>query len=243
MNQINISSDSSDIEDFLEAVSDNNVQLVNELLLYDPNIFLTIEGKLALHIASSKNFLCIVNILIAHIKDDNINAVDQNGSTALHVAAEGGYLNILNCLLNNGANINAQDNDGYSVFHSACYHGQLEMVNILIDRGMHVNMKDKDGFTAYHVACLNGHMEIVKNLIDRGVVPLLMKKETIYPKLEKPLLYKAVLKKKEPKIRSPKLKRDNVVEYYDIEGLDDVYIYSWDAMGVYDDDDLCNVSS
>jgi ankyrin repeat protein len=238
-----MSADSYDIEDFIEAVTENNIPLVNELLLYDPNIFLSKEGKLALHIASSKNLLCIVNILIANIEDDNINAVDQNGSTALHASAEEGNLNIMNCLLNNGSNINAQDNDGYSAFHLACYHGHLQIVNILIDRGMHVNIKDNDGFTAYHVACLNGHMEVVKNLIDRGVVPLLMKKEKIYPKIEKPLLYKAVFKKKKPKLRSPKLKKDNALEYYDIEGLDDVYIYSWEAMGVYDDDDLCNVSS
>jgi len=69
------------------------------------------RGNTFLHLASSRGYLEIVEILI-HNKNFDINVKNNNGYTPLHSAAEGGHLDVIIYLIDNNGDINIKNSDG-----------------------------------------------------------------------------------------------------------------------------------
>jgi ankyrin repeat protein len=82
------------------------------LLLLDMNAdqsYLNDGFMTPVHIAAQTGDAEIVDVLLANIPVEKINAVNKWFSTPLHLAAEGGYLNIVEALLKRGANTSARN--------------------------------------------------------------------------------------------------------------------------------------
>jgi len=99
-------------------------------------------------------------------RGDDLNTLDEEGSSALHWAVEEGYDEIVTLLLNNGADINQRDKDGLTPLHLALYEKQGEIAIQLIDRGAALDF-DGDGFTALHfIAARSGNKRVLRRLLE-----------------------------------------------------------------------------
>ncbi|MGV2433346.1 MAG UNVERIFIED_CONTAM: ankyrin repeat domain-containing protein [Rickettsiaceae bacterium] len=106
------------------ACANGNYEVVKCLLtlLTETNTKKALDNKnMALHIAASKGYYQIVDLLLEHGAD--VNAKNASGRTALHLATLycGLSSNIETCvtLLDHNANPNAQDNRDWSPLHYA----------------------------------------------------------------------------------------------------------------------------
>ena len=70
------------------------------------------EGKSALMYAAHSNNSSMVDVLLHHGVEDNLNVADTAGTTALMYAAGIGDTNTMELLLQHGADPNAKDHHG-----------------------------------------------------------------------------------------------------------------------------------
>ena len=120
------------------------------------------EGDAALHVASRKGNLQIVQYLLE--KGANIEAKVQGfnaGRTPLGLACEKGNLQIVQYLLEKGANIEAKDKDQKTPLHVASLYGRTDVVKYLVSKRAHKTAKNKSGYRPYDYA---------KNDIIRGLL-------------------------------------------------------------------------
>lgn len=108
----------------------------------------------------------IVNMLLRDGED--VEGIDDSGSTALHRAAANGRIAIINALLAARADINKLDLSGQSILMEAVRHGQLEAVGVLLDNGVRVNYKMRHGETALGKAVSSGYTSIAMRLLEGG---------------------------------------------------------------------------
>lgn len=157
----------------LEAVSENDIQLVREILSSKPDLEIKDKNdRTALMIAAYNNYNKIAELLIDAGADVNAQDNIQN-SPFLYAGAEGN-LAILKMGLENGANFNLYNRYGGTALIPAAEKGHLEVVKILtkvpdypID---HIN---KLGWTALLEAIILSEKSetqtaIVKTLVEAG---------------------------------------------------------------------------
>ncbi|XP_014289691.1 ankyrin repeat domain-containing protein 29-like [Halyomorpha halys] len=129
--------------------------------------FTTDNGDTALHIASAKESLEVVKVLVK--RGAGINIQDYDGVTALMFAANNTNSNILvTYLLHSGADLSLKSKRGWNSLHYAAEGGCSECVVTLLDNGAKLDHKDIDGFTSLHLAARGGHVGVVTLLLDRG---------------------------------------------------------------------------
>ncbi|EAX93924.1 ankyrin repeat protein, putative [Trichomonas vaginalis G3] len=127
-----------------------------------------IDGKTALHIATSKinNNKEIVELLLSH--GANINEKDNYGATALHKAGYNNNKEIVELLLSNGANIDEKNSFGRTTLHNAACYNCQEIAKLLLSHGANINARDNDGRTPLHYATDSNRKEFVKLLLSQG---------------------------------------------------------------------------
>ncbi|KAF7358496.1 Pfs domain-containing protein [Mycena venus] len=121
-------------------------------------------GRAALHFASSKGHLDIVQLLIEH--SASVNQADKDGKTALHLTLREGHLNIVQLLIEHSTSVNQADKDGRTALHLASSKGHPDIIQLLIEHSASVNQADKYGTTTLHLASCKGHPNIVQLLIE-----------------------------------------------------------------------------
>jgi ankyrin repeat protein len=118
----------------------------------------------ALHVASSKGFRAVAEVLFAHKAD--VNAKDSAGKTPLHNAVEGGFLPVAEFLIARGADVNAtyifrwSRGQGESAtrldiydgtpLHFAVQKANPEMTQLLLKKGASVEARSGAGLTPLH---------------------------------------------------------------------------------------------
>lgn len=153
--------------DFLQAVQNGNVALVERLLLNGAGLFTkTDKGATALHVAVLNGHCDLVQRLLQLGSD--INAQDDEGMVPLHHAARLGNAAITLLLLENGSQTSAQNAAGETALHIASKHGYQLVVRQLLKYGSQVGLYDRRGTTAIYHASVNGHQAIVDALLDAG---------------------------------------------------------------------------
>ena len=129
----------------------------------------------ALHVASRKNHLKIVQSLLSHGAD--VNSTGLGGRTPLLFASERAHLEVVRCLLEHGADVNAKDKDGDSTsLHLAAWEGAFEVVptlrvdvvRLLLNHGADPNARDTDQETPLHRASSFGYVNIARLLVEHG---------------------------------------------------------------------------
>jgi serine/threonine-protein phosphatase 6 regulatory ankyrin repeat subunit A len=113
----------------------------------------------ALHCASNKSDLRLVDILLAH--GASVNVQNQVKETPLMAAVMAPPRNgaptsidVINDLLSKGANINAVSESG-TALHIACRSGNMKLVNFLLDHGADPALLDSKGASPLNICSSN----------------------------------------------------------------------------------------
>ncbi|MEI9865106.1 MAG: ankyrin repeat domain-containing protein [Limisphaerales bacterium] len=125
-------------EALISAIRVGNRAMVEFLLSHGANVNSKDEsingwgtsGQTALHIAASKNFQAVTEVLLANKAD--VNAQDNLGNTALSLAAKNGQAKIIKMLLDAGASPNQENNDGRTPLSFAVESGSPEIIKMLL---------------------------------------------------------------------------------------------------------------
>ncbi|KAI9452438.1 ankyrin repeat-containing domain protein [Russula earlei] len=115
----------------------------------------------ALHDASFRGNVKIVDLLLRHKADANARGV--NKQVPLGIASIEGHLEIARLLLKNGADVNAVD-PGYTALSAAAFEGHLDLVRLLVDNG--ADVRPQSGGNALQLATTKGHHEIAQLLLE-----------------------------------------------------------------------------
>ena len=125
------------------------------------------DGRNALMLAAGRGYTDITTVLLKYY--DDLEAVDENGSTALILAIENQKKETALLLIASGASVNCQNQKNQTPLLLACQHDQLApIVEQLVSKGANVNEIDETGMTPLLSACYQGHLQIVKALINNG---------------------------------------------------------------------------
>ena len=126
-----------------------------------------IDNQTALHYASFRGNIKIINLLIENYAD--INALTSNGYNMLHKAAQGNKPSAI-VYFNKKYNISLESTDEnlMNALHLAAFNGMDNSVIYLLSLGINPNLKDKFGYTALHYAVKKSHIRIIKKLLQKG---------------------------------------------------------------------------
>jgi ankyrin repeat protein len=154
------------IEEIKKPTSEQNLNLVRDLINLDTINIQDNRGKTPLHWATGEGSVEIVRILIDAGAD--LNVKDKGGNTPLHIAVNEGEPETAILLINAKADLNVQNNDGWTPLHVAVYYDAGEVAWMLIDASSDLNVQGKNGDTPLHIAANEGNDYIVQMLIDAG---------------------------------------------------------------------------
>ncbi|XP_011705912.1 PREDICTED: tankyrase-2-like, partial [Wasmannia auropunctata] len=100
------------------AVNNGNIGIIGTLLQNGAEVAqITNKGNTPLHIASSKGYRKVVEVLLQFVNHDKLNdfidaRTASSGTTSLHVAAKNGFLEVVKSLLQHGATYNIENKEG-----------------------------------------------------------------------------------------------------------------------------------
>lgn len=123
----------------------------------------TLSDMTPLYIASEQGYKDVVEVLLKHKADPNIQS-EMEKWTPLMRASTRGYADICELLIKGGANVNLSSNQGRTALHNAAEQGLTDIVKMLIASGADVNMKTPAGKTALDLARREGYFELVDYL-------------------------------------------------------------------------------
>jgi len=107
------------------------------------------KGNTALHYATERGHLSIVNLLLE--KGENINILNQKHQTPLHLATmRGKKMDLFEYLIERGANLLAEDQNKKTPLHYAAELGTSKVVQYLVERNANVNAEDQNKKTPLH---------------------------------------------------------------------------------------------
>jgi len=154
------------------AAYEGDLKKVKEIIDRDPNQINVqdVQGFTPLHLASSKGHIEIVEFLLNHGADTELEIF--NGETPLMVAARyarnGQQYETIKTLLEHGAKVNHKDKHGRTALHDAAMYSGKEIINLLISYGADVNARDEHQSTPLHQAAMLTNIEAAKALVENG---------------------------------------------------------------------------
>ncbi|KAK4874602.1 hypothetical protein RN001_013962 [Aquatica leii] len=109
-----------------QAVLYNEIEDARFLIKNGANIELTnIRGETPLHIAASRGFTEIINLLIS--KKAKINPIAEGRTSPLFLAVQNRHIEAAKLLINNGAHVDFENLNGDTPLHIAAYNGLTEI--------------------------------------------------------------------------------------------------------------------
>ena len=129
----------------------------------------------ALHAASRKNHLKIVQSLLKH--GAGMNALGLWERTPLQFASLWGHLEVGLWLLEHGADVNAKDEDGWTSLHLAAAQGHFELVRTLLMHDADTNARTTSESTPLYLASCYGQTDVARSLLDHGADPMARDKD------------------------------------------------------------------
>ena len=166
------------VENFYNAIRDNDVETIKEFLNQDKTLVNTPDndGNTALMTAAEHGHNAVVNTLLERgAAGANINAQNKKGATALMFAANYGHSETVAALLAalpaGGAGIDIQNNKGYTALIMACITGHGRVVSTLLDHGANTNAQNHTNETALMVVAKERNNELLDILYNQNIKP------------------------------------------------------------------------
>ena len=171
--------------DLLNAIRDNNLQRVKEILEKNTKTDKKIQRICISDIKHkpTKKMACPL-ILAARLEDPHImryfmergvdpnyihisiiNAKRREIVTALHISVDMGLYDTVDTLLQGNADSNIRDHNGETVLHIAIKKADIMMARMLLTRGADPAIPDRSGDAALHTTTKYGHLQMVKLLL------------------------------------------------------------------------------
>ncbi|NMM49187.1 ankyrin repeat domain-containing protein [Marinigracilibium pacificum] len=138
--------------DFYQAVSKNNIEIVENLLLEGFDVNTKDEfGETGVHISVSKNNFDILKILIDH--QANIDILNEEGYSPAQIAVIDGSYESLKTLLENGADIKTIDPNGNTLLANAVMHyrGDDRIIKLLLEKGIDPKIENNHGISLFNL--------------------------------------------------------------------------------------------
>ena len=125
------------------------------------------DRQTALHYASFRGNIKIINLLIANHAE--INVLTSNGYNMIHKAATGNKPSAI-IYFNKKYNMDLEstDENKMTALHLAASNGMDNSVIYLLSLGVNPNLQDKFGCTALHYAVKKNYTRIIKKLLQKG---------------------------------------------------------------------------
>lgn len=163
------------------AADNNHIEIVSFLLDLPPSSSSSSEsvkktpnvdtrdrfGKTPLALASFRNFVDIVLLLLKH--GANIDSHDERGHTPLSVACMRGHMLTAHALIQKGADADSADLEGFTPLMQACSACNLGIVNLLLHDAEITNINAvtyEEKNSALMFAVSKGASDIVRVLLD-----------------------------------------------------------------------------
>jgi len=160
-----------DTDALYNAVSDDDVGLVNDLLALgtDPNAIIGGLKRTALHQAAHLNHTTSLTALLRN--GASMSVEDSNGDTPLHLAAWAGNCDAIDILLTHGAEVDwLSGRDGYSPLWCAISAYHINAARLLLEYGARVSLCSASGggMSPLHQAAVTGQAAMCELLLERG---------------------------------------------------------------------------
>lgn len=158
----------------MEAVKNNDIELVNRLICSGADVnFNYTSYSTDLTLIFYKNYQSIIGYLINSYlpESKNIKLSDSCNWTPLMWAIKNQNVNLVNLLLNSGADPNLQNADLETALFHAIYRDNIEIILALISSGADLNIKTNDNLTLLMVAVSQNCLDIIKLLLDLNLDP------------------------------------------------------------------------
>ena len=124
------------------------------------------SGKTALHLASSKGYTKVANMLITYKADTA--PLDNNNLTPLREACKNGHVDTVELLLNRTHNQKKTwvSKNKVHILHTVCENGHTNIIKKILKCDVNVNIKTEEGCTPLYLACNAGHYDTVLMLLE-----------------------------------------------------------------------------
>ncbi|KAH3664414.1 hypothetical protein WICMUC_005799 [Wickerhamomyces mucosus] len=127
------------------------------------------SGWTALHIASSVGNLEILQFLLNHEPNPDVNLQTNTGLTSIHLATSKNHLDIVKELVSKGGSVRIKDKKSQYPIHRAAANGYLGLVELFSkDLKSPLNAKDINGWTPLHHALSEGFGDVAISLVKFG---------------------------------------------------------------------------
>ena len=119
---------------------------------YEVNSFISIDRS-GLALAAACGYLGVMECLIEHGADVNLNNAGDLGYTPIESAARDGKLAAVKLLLKHGAEIDKGNTIASNALIGACISAHKDVIEYLLLQGANVDHTDNQGQTALHYLC------------------------------------------------------------------------------------------
>jgi ankyrin repeat protein len=155
--------------ELIEAVHDNNIDKIKQLLLNNSiTNYYDRYGDTALTVAVRLQHIEIVKVLCTSTTKQYICLSATNDDTALSIACSCNFQEIAEILLSYGANVHKKYYNNNTALILASAMGQLEIVKLLLRYGAKTYCINSYGNTALIEACINNKIKCVDFLLSKG---------------------------------------------------------------------------
>ncbi|KAK7506161.1 hypothetical protein BaRGS_00002273 [Batillaria attramentaria] len=149
-----------------EAIDENDVSSVKEMLENEFDVDFRYRGQTALQLAVRLGTLDICQLLVA--RGASVDEADVESNSLLNVACLYGYQDIAKLLIENDANKEKENDEGFTPLHTCAKEGHASIARLLLTAKCNPNIPDRHGKTAVFVAAEEGQANVVEELVLAG---------------------------------------------------------------------------
>lgn len=151
------------------AVERNHEEVLKVIVSHQPTVNVNVmhKNQTALHLASEKGYLSIVQILQS--AGANINATDAHGYTPVNCACRFNFDNIVRFLVDCGADFNIPNKYDDSPVMWAMHKRNLALAEFLFSKGANLHQVNINGTGILHHAVREDSFTIAKMCVEAGI--------------------------------------------------------------------------
>jgi len=135
------------------------------------------DGHTALHVACKRGITVLVETLLSHVNESEVNKTDSHKNTPLHTACVQGNKGIVRSLMKKGADLTLKNNNGRNPLQVAVVHKHVEVVEMILSSDMPPEHKehllketDNDDNSNFLLAVKSGEEKMVQLFLTKATI-------------------------------------------------------------------------